>query len=97
VVTTASGGQEALALLASGLQVDLVLLDLNMPGMNGLETLGHLRKIHPELPVLLATGFLDPETEAALKQCGKTLSIAKPFSMDELNGMFRRVAAMAQR
>jgi PAS domain S-box-containing protein len=97
VVTTASGGEEALALLASGLQVDLVLLDLNMPGMNGVETLGHLRKIHPGLPVLLATGYLDPETEAVLRQSGNTLSIAKPFSMDELNGMFKRVAALANR
>ena len=91
-VETAAGGQEALALLRGGLAVDLVLLDLNMPGMNGLETLRHLRELRPGLPVLLATGFLDPDTEARLKQFGNALSIAKPFSMDDLDAMLSRLA-----
>ena len=95
-VTTAAGGQEALDLLAGGLEVDLVILDLNMPGMNGLETLAQLRKRHPDLPVLLATGYLDTATEAVLKQSGKALGINKPFSMQDLEVMFRRIAAMGR-
>jgi CheY-like chemotaxis protein len=92
-VTTATGGQEALDQLGGGLAVDLVILDLNMPGMNGLETLHRLRALRPALPVLLATGYLDPGTEAELRQFGHALSIAKPFSMQELNGMLKRLTA----
>jgi PAS domain S-box-containing protein len=92
-VTTATGGQEALDQLGGGLAVDLVILDLNMPGMNGLETLHRLRALRPGLPVLLATGYLDPGTEAELRRFGHALSIAKPFSMQELNGMLKRLTA----
>jgi CheY-like chemotaxis protein len=93
-VETAAGGQEALERLGAGLEVDLVILDLNMPGMNGLETLHRLRELRPGLPVLMATGYLDPETDARLKEVGKVLSIAKPFSMDDLDGMLKRIAAL---
>jgi PAS domain S-box-containing protein len=93
-VATAAGGQEALDLLRGGLAVDLVILDLNMPGMNGLETLHHLRELRPGLPVLLATGYLDPATEVQLKQFGRALSISKPFSMQDLDCMLRKVTAL---
>jgi len=93
-VTTAAGGQEALDRLGGGLEVDLVILDLNMPGMNGLETLHRLRALRPGLPVLLATGYLDPATETELGRFGQALSIAKPFSMQELNGMLKRLTAL---
>jgi PAS domain S-box-containing protein len=92
-VETAAGGQEALDRLRRGPDVDLVILDLNMPGMNGLETLQRLREFLPELPVLMASGFLDPAAEAQLKQCGHALSIAKPFSLEDLDAMFRKVTA----
>jgi PAS domain S-box-containing protein len=93
-VATASGGEEALRRLAAGLEVDLVILDLNMPGLNGLETLRQLRELRPQLPVLLATGYLDPATEAVLARSGRTLGIAKPFTMDDLNTLLRKVAAL---
>jgi len=67
-VTPLAGGEEAIAWLASHPAPDLLVLDLNMPGLNGLQTLEALRRTHPALPVLLATGFLDAETEAALAQ-----------------------------
>ncbi|HUJ77280.1 MAG TPA: response regulator, partial [bacterium] len=92
-VETAAGGQEALERLRGGLQVDLVVLDLNMPGMNGLETLQRLRETHPGLPVLLATGYLDAATEAQIRQCGRALSIAKPFSLEDLDALARKLLA----
>jgi PAS domain S-box-containing protein len=91
-VSTATGGREALALLAGGLQADLLILDLNMPGMNGEETLREVRRLRPRLPVLLATGFLDAGTEAILQRDGLAWSIAKPFSMAELEAMFHEIA-----
>lgn len=84
-VTIASGGQEALARLDGHQPVDLVILDLNMPGMSGAETLTQIRVRHPDLPVLLATGFLDAGTEQLVRKDAHCRSIAKPFSMEALH------------
>jgi PAS domain S-box-containing protein len=90
-VETASGGQEALDRLGAGLVVDLVILDLNMPGMNGRETLRRVRQQWPELPVLMASGYLDPDTEQILKHAGRVGGISKPFSMAELEANINKV------
>jgi len=88
-VVSAAGGREALQYLKEGQGFDLVILDLNMPGMDGLETLRHLRRLRPDLPVLLATGRLDDATVSALRKDGKALGIFKPFSMAELDLKFK--------
>jgi nitrogen-specific signal transduction histidine kinase/CheY-like chemotaxis protein len=88
-VAVAAGGREALDLLRTGRPFDLVLLDLNMPGMDGLETLRRLRHLRPDLPVLLATGRLDDATVNVLRKDGKALGIFKPFSMAELDLKFK--------
>ncbi len=88
-VAVAPGGREALRILREGKAFDLVILDLNMPGMDGLETLRHLRRQRPELPVLLATGRLDDATVNALRRDGRALGIFKPFSMAELDLKFK--------
>ncbi len=93
-IETAMGGAEALDLFTQGLKVDLVILDLNMPGMNGEETLREIRKLHPDLPVLLATGFLDARTEAILKGDARVRSISKPFSMKELDAKIKEMDAL---
>ncbi|HJV23574.1 MAG TPA: PAS domain S-box protein [Holophagaceae bacterium] len=93
-VTTANGGRAALERLAGGLKVDFVILDLNMPAMNGEETLRELRKTHPRLPVLLATGFLDARTEAILRLDPQVRSLSKPFSMAELEAKIREMARL---
>jgi len=75
--------------LAAGLEADLVILDLNMPGLGGAGTLPLLRALRPALPVLLATGRLDDATVSALRKDGKALGIFKPFSMAELDLKFK--------
>jgi len=82
--TCAPGGEEGLAILASGLEPDVVILDLNMPGLGGEATYLRLRKAHPHLKVLIATGFMDPSTSLLLKGDPDSGSISKPFSIDEL-------------
>jgi len=84
-VDTAEGGPRALERLAEGRRYDLVILDLNMPGMNGAETLIALRCLRLRLHVLLATGHLDPETGALLAQDPCALSIGKPFTVEDLD------------
>jgi PAS domain S-box-containing protein len=90
-VQAAAGGQIALDLLAQGPAPDLVLLDLNMPGLGGVETLRRLRRHLPRLPVLVCTGHLDPGAEqllAADPHCGY---IIKPFAMAEFFRAIDRV------
>ena len=84
-VTTASSGAEALRRLQAGLEAQLLILDMNMPGMDGLETLGRVRMLRPHLPVLVATGNDgDPRIEGILSRDGRTALLPKPFSFDEL-------------
>jgi CheY-like chemotaxis protein len=93
-VVTAAGGPEALHLLATDATFNLVILDLNMPEMNGADTLRHLRRLEPALPVILATGHLDAATADLLKQDGHALSISKPFSMEELERKLKELATL---
>jgi len=82
--TIACCGEEALARLADGCQPDVVILDMNMPGLGGGGTLPQLRKVRPAVPVLLATGRVD---QAALDLAGAHPSVtllSKPFSLKEL-------------
>ena len=83
-VTTAQSGEEALAMLEAGLEADLVILDMNMPGLGGIGTLPRLRGLRPEVPVLLATGRVDQTAlNLASAHAGVTL-LAKPFGLREL-------------
>jgi len=90
-VATAGGGREALDRLAAGEECDLVILDLNMPEMNGAETLQHLREIRPTLPVILATGFLDRQTEISMGKDPRVQTICKPFTMHALNRIIQQL------
>jgi len=96
-VSTASSGQAALARIGTADDLDLVILDLNMPGMNGVDTLKGLRLLRPRLPVLMATGFLDEETGEFLIQDGRALSILKPFSKAHLDRKITEIGALARR
>jgi CheY-like chemotaxis protein len=82
-VSTAPGGREAIDSLASGSLPDLVILDQNMPGLDGLQTLALIREQHPELPVLISSGQPDIQDWEALKQRNVGI-ISKPFTLEEI-------------
>ena len=83
-VSTAPSGERALAMLEGGLEADLVILDMNMPGLGGMGTLPRLRVLRPEVPVLLATGRIDQGAlNLASTHSGVTL-LPKPFGLREL-------------
>lgn len=70
--------------LAKAPQCDLMLLDVRMPGMSGLEVLERLRNAHPGLPVILLTAYIDlRDAVAAIKQ-GAVDYLEKPVDLDEL-------------
>ena len=80
----AANGEAALAKIASGFQPDVVILDMNMPGLGGKGTLPLLRDLCPEVPVLLATGRLDDEAIALVAAHPRVALLPKPFTAEEL-------------
>jgi DNA-binding NtrC family response regulator len=79
LVDTALSGETGLAAVAAH-RPDVVLLDVRMPGLNGLEVLKRIRAIDPSIPVIMVTGASYGETSGALKS-GAFAYIAKPFEL----------------
>jgi CheY-like chemotaxis protein len=84
-VLQASSGAEALRMLRSGLEVDLLISDFLMPGMNGVALIGHARSLVNELRVLLVTGY----SNIAEGPGAHLPRLSKPYRQADLS---RRVA-----
>ena len=82
-VAAAGSGEQALEMLA-GAPADLVLTDLKMRGMSGLELLKRVRVEYPEAIVILVTAFGTVETAVEAMKCGAYDYITKPVNVDEL-------------
>lgn len=87
----ASRGEEALRMLSDGLSVDLVILDINMPGLGGTGTLPRLREMRPNLPVVLATGRADQNAKNLASTFPKVTLLPKPFDLKELREHISRI------
>jgi CheY-like chemotaxis protein len=94
---TASNGEEALALLErEGRRIGLVLLDLSMPVLDGVETLKRLRRSRPELPVILMSGYDGTETAGRLGALRADSFLQKPFRFSQLEVELRRLSGPPQ-
>jgi len=82
-VLQAADGREGLGLL-QGNSIDLILLDLKMPGMNGPEFLRQMRRRESELPVIIITGFPDGDLVMRAMTHGPVTLLAKPLTKDML-------------
>jgi CheY-like chemotaxis protein len=67
-----------------GMGVDLVIADVRMPGMTGLEALERLRDVDPFLPYIIVTAFGSAETRLAAGRLGAIAVLDKPFEIDDL-------------
>lgn len=67
-----------------GSKYDVVVTDLKMPNMGGMELLAEIRMMDPDVKVIVISGFLDSETEAALMRIGASLVLEKPMGIIEL-------------
>jgi signal transduction histidine kinase len=92
-VTSARSGEEAVALLGTGLTPDLLVSDLAMPGIGGIELLGAARRVAPELPVVLATGYVDERDQARIDELDGLEVLLKPFGARELAEVLDRLLA----
>ncbi len=84
-VETAGTGEEALELVQKGLRPDLVLLDLLMPGIDGLQTLEELRKLQPGLKVVMLSCVADTRKVVQAIRLGAHDYLTKPFQKADLN------------
>ena len=87
-VAEASRGEEALQALRAA-QYDAVLLDINMPGIGGIETLRRIRAFAPRLPVLMLTVRDEEEDKVQALDMGADDYVTKPFSTRELVARIR--------
>lgn len=88
-VITASNAAEGLALL-DGNFVDLILLDITMPGMSGIEFLRALRERGEAAPVIVVTGTNTVEMAVSVMKAGAADFVMKPFDIDDIAGLVER-------
>jgi len=89
---TASDGVDALIKLAeSRNQLAAIITDLHMPHMDGVAFVQALRRLLPEIPVVIASGMLDDATSKKLKALGVTERLDKPFTESQLADVLQRI------
>lgn len=82
-IHTAEDGQEAINFLSQK-KVDLITLDLNMPGLSGIETLQEIRKLQPDIEVMIITGYGSLTNAQEAIHFGAGDFISKPFNVADI-------------
>ena len=85
---TASNGNEALKIFGKK-TIDLVLTDVKMPGMSGIELLKKLKEINAQVPVIVMSAYNETETVVEAVKAGAYDFITKPFRLDDLEGVLK--------
>lgn len=94
-VSTACSGEEALEALDGGLAPDLILLDIIMEGMGGIETLKRIRQMRSEVPVIMLTGVDQTQTIVEAMRLGASDYLVKPFEPEEMEITLKNVLQKA--
>jgi CheY-like chemotaxis protein len=93
-VHAARGGAEAIKIMAErGSEVDLILLDMSMPGMSGQETLERLRAVRPDVRVVVSSGYSESETLRAFGGSRLSGFVQKPYTVHQLEEQIRAALA----
>lgn len=93
----AYGSSAAMAILGTGFTPKFICLDINMPGVDGMEILAYLRR-EPRLipvPVFVITSDDQPETRAKVYQLGATQLIIKPATIDAMENALKTAKMLA--
>ena len=83
-VVSVTNGKEALDIILSGRKVDLILMDIKMPNMDGLETTIEILKVNNQIPIIAQTAYAFAEDIAKASEAGCVDFIAKPMKAGEL-------------
>jgi CheY-like chemotaxis protein len=90
VVTTRSGEEGVKMALAT--KFDVILTDLAMPGLSGLEVARQIRRTYPSLPIILVTGWERTLDSAQIAAAGITDVLYKPFRIEQLTEVVKSAA-----
>ncbi|MFA6499467.1 MAG: response regulator, partial [Desulfurivibrionaceae bacterium] len=82
-IFTAGNGEDALKILGET-DIDLIITDMRMPGLDGLGLLKAAKSLNPDLPVIMVTAFGEVEMAVAAMKAGAFNYLTKPFNNDEL-------------
>jgi len=85
-VMTANSGEEAIAIIKKDLP-HIVFMDINMPGLDGIETLGEIRKFNKTLPIIMVTVVKDEVKFTKAKELGSSGFFPKKGSLEELQSL----------
>jgi CheY-like chemotaxis protein len=89
----AYSAQEALDRLVGDIQPELIVIlsDINMPGMDGLSLLREVKRLRPDMPVMMVTAYDDPERRRKAQEFGAAEFITKPVDFDSLKQRLRQL------
>jgi two-component system response regulator HydG len=90
-VATASDGTEAIEMVKSR-HYDIIFLDVRLPGMDGMETFERVKKIDPEVTVIMMTGYTEEDLLKRAVSEGAYTCVHKPFNMEKLIGIVESIA-----
>ncbi len=96
ICQTAETAEQALARLEAD-TYDIVLTDISMPGLSGLELLGHVRQKFPNTPVIIISGISDQEHAQGLIRLGAFDFVLKPFSLEVVEKSVTRAVEYRRR
>ena len=83
-VLKVSSGKEVITLLTEELKVDLIIMDFNMPEMNGLECIERVRGLNFTMPIILSTGSLNIDTKFDIQKIGISSILLKPYEFETM-------------
>jgi PAS domain S-box-containing protein len=95
-VLRALNGQEAIDLVSSKPEIDLILMDIKMPVMNGLQATKIIREQHPNLPIIAQTAYAFDNEKANAMEAGCTEYLTKPINSSELFSCIEKVMRIKQ-